>query len=367
MKVGIVTFHFAVNYGAVLQAYATCSMLRRIGHEPMVIDYRPRGSLYEHYHQWSFSRFGLNGQNLLKLRLNPMFSSFRKYELPIDSKIVNSPEELAQYSTHFDAMLYGSDQIWNPSIFKGQLDYGYWAEGVPNTVRRIAFSASFGGDVKAISTYKHEVDRLVQNFDAISVREKDALDILKESVTGGVSQLGDPVFGVESWDHLFKPVKGLSEFMFEFAVQPRQLFKETSQLISEAMGLKSVCADARLNLAPKHTKSMAFSVGQWLWSIKNARLVVTNSFHATVFCIIFNTPFVFVALEGENGAPNPRNNRIFDLLKWTDLESRIWDADRPSCDISHFIEMDESEFSVANKEVLTRRAKLHDFLKDQLV
>lgn len=366
MKVGIVTFHFAVNYGAVLQAYATCSMLRRIGHEPMVIDYRPRGSLYEHYHQWSFSRFGLNGQNLLKLRLNPMFSSFRKYELPIDSKIVNSPEELAQYSTHFDAILYGSDQIWNPSIFKGLLDYGYWAVGVPNTVRRIALSASFGGDLEAIRSYKSEIDGLVQNFDAISVREKDALDILKESVTGGLSQLGDPVFGVESWDHLFKPVKGLSEFMFEFAVQPRQLFKETSQLISEAMGLKSVCADARLNLAPKHTKSMAFSVGQWLWSIKNARLVVTNSFHATVFCIIFNTPFVFVPLEGQGELPNPRNNRIFDLLNWSGLESRIWCRDQWERDHLGFVEMHNDEFQLANSAVLERRLALKDYLKNKL-
>jgi hypothetical protein len=367
MKVGVVTFHFAVNYGAVLQTYASCSMLRGLGHEPVVIDYRPRGSLYEYYHRWDFSRMGLNGQNLLKLRLNPKFSSFREHELPIDTEIINSPKELAHYSTHFDAILYGSDQIWNPSIFQGQLDSGYWAEGVSNSVRRIALSASFGGDLQSVETYKSEINRLAKNFDVLSVREKDALNIFEETaLENKIQQLADPVMGLESWDALLEPLKLTSEFVFEFAIQPRKSFKDKSQGISRAMELQSICSDVRIRQGRHRAKPMVLSVGEWLWAIKNARMVVTNSFHATVFSILFNTPFVFVPLDGTAGQPNPRNNRILDLLQWTGLESRTWDCDKWEHNSDELIQIAEDGFQEANVAVRERRFALRSYLRTNL-
>jgi len=367
MKVGVLTFHLATNYGAVLQAYATCAMLKELGHEPVIIDYRTNGSLYEHYHKWDWTRCGLNGKNILKLRLNPKFAKFRRNFLTVDGKTLHSVEDLADRAAEFDAVVYGSDQIWNPEMFSGKMDAGFWAAGVPSTVRRIALSASFGGDCSAIAPYQSEVRKLAENFDAISVREKDALDVVDSEHHRGCLQLADPVFGLSSWDNLLEPVESAAGAVFEFAIQPRASFKQISALIADELKSDLVCADARIGFRQQRAKSLALSVGQWLWLIKNSKMVVTNSFHATVFCIIFKTPFVFVPLEGKHGQANPRNNRIFDLLKWSNLESRIWDADSSNSDLSRFVEMDDSLFTVANKEVLTRRLELHDYLKNHLV
>lgn len=367
MRVGVVTFHFAVNYGAVLQAFATSKMLETLGHESVIIDYRPSGAIYEHYHRWYFRRLGLNAQNILKLRLNPKFRDFTDKLLPVGSGVIGSPEQLALYAQNFDAILYGSDQIWNPSIFGGNLDRAYWADGVPRSVRRIALSASFGGDLPSIRQYADEMNQLAQNFDAISVREKDALQIFDSGMAGQVVQLADPVFGMKSWDALLEPVKNLSDFAFEFAIQPRVWFRQTSLKISSTLGLKSICADARLNLKQREPKSKVMSVGQWLWSLKHATIVMTNSFHATVFCILFNTPFVFVPLEGKAGQPNPRNNRIFDLLEWTGLDSRIYDPEKWDGDILSRSKMCPQDFDLANRAVVEKRKELLDYLKAQLV
>ena len=111
---------------------------------------------------------------------------------------------------------------------------------------------------------------------------------------------------------------------------------------------------------------MAMSVGQWLWSIKNAKFIVTNSFHATVFSIIFNTSFVFVPLEGNGGQANPRNNRILDLLRWTGLESRIWDCDQWEHDPDGLIQIAEDGFQHANMAVGERRCALRGYLRTNL-
>lgn len=363
MKVGVVTFHFAVNYGAVLQAYASCAMLRKLGHKPLIIDYRPRGPLYDHYYRWDRHRFGLNAKNLSKLRLNPKFSSFRKNKLPIDPQVVFTPESLAEHASSFDAILYGSDQIWNPTMFQGAMDVGYWAASIPNTVLKVALSASFGGDLQSVEPYRMEINRLAQNFDALSVREKDALNIFDENgLLGGIQQLADPVVGLESWDALLEPLQLDSEFVFEFAIQPRQSFKDTSQVISSAMGLQSICSDAGLRKSRHRAKPMVLSVGQWLWSIKNARVVVTNSFHATLFSILFSTPFIFVPLEGKAGQPNPRNNRILDLLRWSGLESRMWDRDQWKLNRDTFIQVEQDTFQQANIAIAARRFALREYL-----
>jgi hypothetical protein len=367
MKVGVVTFHFAVNYGAVLQACATCKMLEDLGHEPVIIDYRPQGSLYDHYHQWDFRRLGLNAQNILKLRLNPKFRDFTDKLLPIGRDVICTPEQLAHYSQNFDAILYGSDQVWNPSIFGGKLDRAYWAEGVSASVRRIALSASFGGDLNSIRQHANEINQLAQNFDAISVREKDALQIFDSVLASQIIQLADPVFGMKSWDDLLEPIKNLSDFAFEFAIQPRASFRKTSLEISGSLGLESICADARLNLKQSEPKSKVMTVGQWLWSLKHAEIVMTNSFHATVFCILFNTPFVFIPLEGKAGQPNPRNNRILDLLEWTGLDSRIYDPVKWDGDILGLSQMCAQDFDVANRAVVEKRKELLAYLKAQLV
>ena len=132
------------------------------------------------------------------------------------------------------------------------------------------------------------------------------------------------------------------------------------------MGLKSFCSDVRFWQSCHGSKPMALSVGEWLWAIKNARMVVTNSFHATVFSILFNTPFVFVPLEGTAGQPNSRNNRILDLLQWTGLESRIWGYDKWEHNSDELIQIAENGFKEANLAVRERRVALRGYLRTNL-
>ena len=356
MNLGILTFHHASNYGAVLQTYATCKQLKKLGYEPLVLDYRPVG-LYEHYYKISWKRFGLVGQNFINLRLNPKFKCFRERWLPVSERCFESCAELVHTIDTLDGVFYGSDQIWNPKLFGNTLDSAFWANGVSPEIRKVALSASFGGTEGLYENYHQEVARYIRNFDMLSVREQQAADLIC-AITGEVPEvLMDPVFSADSWDELLEPMPGYEDCVFQFVLQQNQDVADSAELLAEHYETRVVSGNSGIKRFGDPKEVVSPSVGQWLWLIKNAAHVVTNSFHATAFATIFRRPITVVELQAGMAT---RNQRITNLLGLGDLNDRMVKRLESGALLEHHVR--NPDYSIFEGALRTNRERFESYI-----
>ena len=356
MRVGILTFHYASNYGAVLQAYATCKQLKQLGYEPLVLDYRPVG-LYEHYYKISWKRVGLVGQNFINLRLNPKFKCFRERWLPVSERCFESCAELVHTIGTLDGVFYGSDQIWNPKLFGNRLDPAFWADGVSSGTRKVALSASFGGTDGLYKDYSKEIADYIRNFDSLSVREQQAADLVC-AITGEVPEvLMDPVFSADSWDELLEPMPGYEDCVFQFVLQQNQDVADSAELLAEHYETRVVSGNSGIKRFGDSKEVVSPSVGQWLWLIKNAAHVVTNSFHATAFATIFRRPITVVELQAGMAT---RNQRITNLLGLGDLNDRMVKRLESGALLEHHVR--NPDYSIFEGALRTNRERFESYI-----
>ena len=182
-KVGIMTFHGADNYGAVLQAYALHEWLKKNEYSPEFINYRSRA--FEKYDLFRANRYKKRPIFLIEDILNytknkrrkKNFQTFREERLTVSETVYNKADELDVASDKYDWYICGSDQIWNPTINRG-LDTAFLLDFVKDNQRKIAYAPSLGVDHlcnKDLIT----VEEAIRSFHAVSVREKRGSDILQ--------------------------------------------------------------------------------------------------------------------------------------------------------------------------------------------
>lgn len=317
MKIGIVTFHWAVNYGAVLQAYALQDYLRGLGHDACLIDYKP----YNRDH--NLKNFVLNRKLLhpfqyvreaLKDRL---FEDFRRDYL-VRTKRYGSLEELRQDPPLCDIYISGSDQVLHPrTLMRGErrpapvymLDFG------SENILRAGYAVSFG--CTAYPPEAAEVARkYINRFDLLSVREKTGAGVAESlGYNGRLWVVPDPTIlaGASVYDRILSGVSGLSG-------------KSGGNDVSEG-GTATYLLHGKNSLNAVIEKDFGktiplngCSIAQWIAGIRNASRLVTNSFHGTVFALLFHIPFVALL---ETGAAAGMNDRFTTLLSRLGLEGRI--------------------------------------------
>jgi hypothetical protein len=320
MKIGIITFHAAHNYGAVLQAYALQTYLKKLGHDPFFInyDYMFEGFRYG-LSRW-IGRTPRQTARLLERHLTGWpFAAFRKNYLNIGSTKYKDIGHLLSGPPKADAYICGSDQIWNPAHARSESDErASWLDFGDDTVRRIAYAASFGSndlDQAICARWSNYAKR----FYAISVRERDGVDLVRKLGRQDAVWVPDPTLLLDSADY--------------DAIQPKQItanrpYLFAFRLINDSVNTITTAASTALKIT-----SLDGSIGSrrafyqggfkgpsgWLWRIQHSRLVVTDSYHCMAFSLIFHRPFI-VALRVDAGSP--RNGRIKSLLTLLGLESR---------------------------------------------
>ena len=301
--VATITFHWATNYGAVLQAYALQTFLKSYHLRTEIIDYVPertRNSIIRH---WIFKgQFG----NLIK---EHNISKFRKRELQLSDKVYHNNSELKECPA-YDAILAGSDQIWNESFtFWGEkkLTPSYFLNFASENTKKIAYAVSFGTE-KVSDSYVRAVGTWVHEFDAVTVRENTGLNIMEQL---GVSAqvVCDPTFLLDRtcYDKLLDHVRYPVSKVFAYIIHENQsLAKEVALLVNQIYGQK------------RHLTSPRFGIYEWLYNIRESRIVVTNSFHGVAFSLIFNTNFIVIPISGSG-----MNDRIVTLLESFGLKERM--------------------------------------------
>lgn len=265
-KIGIVNFFFEnENYGAVLTAYALNKYLSDLGYSATNINYT--ANFYK-------ARNVKDASN---------FIEFKKSYLPMTPEL--HLNDLASTNNDFDVFIVGSDQVFRHSFIKKEKGV-YYLSFVNKNRKKIAYAASFGiSHFDGKNKDKKKVKSYLKSFNAISVREADGINILRNDFEINGTHVLDPVFMI-NWDHLITDFK-YDEIVY-YILNPDLKY-----------------------LAQKNMLGSPLKIEEWISAIKNANLVVTDSFHGICFCLLFKKQFVALA---HRSSPISRLYSLFDMF-----------------------------------------------------
>lgn len=207
MKIGIITFHAAFNYGSMLQAYALQTFLERQGHHVEIVNYRPKTQKRGYPKPISFSSLHNVKQTVQSLLFAPTTipTLYKKWHLFDDflnkylhlTREYSSLAELNSANFDYDVLVTGSDQIWNTQTF--DFSEAYFGTFVNAKTKKIAYAPSMGPKPEAQD--KEYVKRLLKGYSAISVREERTKDFLTDNhLFDDVSLVLDPTMLLDKSD-----------------------------------------------------------------------------------------------------------------------------------------------------------------------
>lgn len=331
MRIGIITFHAAFNYGSMLQAYALQTFLQKSGHEVFIINYRPRiqrlgypkpiefSSLYNI--TVSIKRLIFESSTIKPLNKKwSLFDAFLHKYLNLTDEYTRI-HELEQASFNYDVLITGSDQIWNTLAF--DFSEAYFGTFLGDKAVKISYGPSMGPNPE-----KQNVDylrHLLKGYRAVSVREKRTKDFLeKNNICKNVSIVLDPtmLLAKEDYDSLFDKTPMVNgKYIFYYTPGSiRHEFLQEASLIGKETGLPVICDTCYASKELLNYKNVytypEVGPSEFLNLVYNAEIICGASFHLIVFAILFRKCFYCM-----NGDVDSRMN---NLMKITGFENRIW-------------------------------------------
>lgn len=319
MRVGILTFHRAQNYGAVLQCFALQETLKKIGYNTLVIDYR-QSYIENVYKIFSLRRFfeliiHPNGLILYLLKIQKrkrrtkLFSAFRNKYIKITEKCSKQVPQI------FDLYIVGSDQLWGTKNCTNGIDNFYFGRfGHPKKSRVIGYAIS--SNMKSLlSIPQKELVELTKNFTYLSFRE-EAIKHYIENITGIIYRQDiDPTFlaDVVTWEQILNKKWERKQYVLVYEIPGRG---RRGVLKSKATQLAK-----QLNCSVIDASTMEYSPEDFVSLFKYATYVVTSSFHGTAFSLIFERSAYIVKWN------DGHDLRYENLLKKIGADSMLVDPD----------------------------------------
>lgn len=328
MKIGIMTYHRAENYGALLQAYATMTYLRGLGHDVSFVDYWPKyHSDYFQLFPWhQFKKRSYLGRITFGVQLLlwaiPRFIRKKRLRSFIYDNfgVTTKPLYTNDYckTEKFDIVVYGSDQIWRKQHLGG-VDFDAWYFGSENVQaeKKIVYAGSMGV-VDTTAQDNAYVQKMMKNFSEISVRESDLQSYLAR-LGISTSLVVDPVFllSKEQWLHVANKHTGNKGkyILFYNLLNTRESMLFAKRL-SKEQHLPILEINKRMTFKHIGEKCiMTASVEEFLQLINDAEYVVSNSFHGVAMSLILEKQFYAVGMH-------KKSNRVKSLLQSTGIPER---------------------------------------------
>jgi len=349
LKIGIITFHFPYNCGAMLQCYALQTMLQKWGNEVVIINYKPWYHVkrytklvnpFEVIHErmkymkgekWfgvkikmvlgGFYRSILSWMEYPRNReIEKRFLSFEKEYLD-ETRIYRDIHSLQKNYPKCDMYISGSDQLWNINLTEGRFDEAYFLKFGRNSIIKIAYAV--GVNINKDETYKNELAHLIEGIDAIGLREKTYVETIAGLAANiPVTTTIDPTLLLEKEDYIaLIQNKYITEdnyvLIYTILDESQKIVYDYAKRIAEKKKMKIIDA----SLYPYEPDSIIVDRRicgplEFLAYISKARYIVTNSYHACIFAVIFSKAFL-VALHSIAG------NRVTELMQNLKLEDRI--------------------------------------------
>ena len=371
-KIGIMTFHGAHNYGSVLQAFATQRILSKLGFQNEIINYRLPNQK-EYYNRFYSRKFG-NKEFIKRLSTIPClkqrkersekFEEFIRTRLRLSEKEYNNIEELRNADFDYSILLSGSDQVWNEHCRAEFLTeprssiLGYYLDFGSDDLPRISFSSSIGTMTREeLEKYK----ALLQRYSSLAVRETETAELLSSILDRKVECTLDPTLMLNSseWD-LKGNLKHSRKFILFYTMtqEYRRIYKFLKQIkkFADRNNLDVICISPFLTpYVPGIKMFLECGPEDFLSCIRNAELVITDSFHGTAFAVNFHIPFYSII------HPNSKDRRRIQLLSNLHLDDRLISIDQLSGINNYKCNFEESE-----KELERRRNSSYQYLRDAL-
>ena len=321
MKIGILTFDHALNYGAVLQAYALQQALKKLNIQNEIIDYRCPAFEKQYESFWGQgTAVGKLKHALLYFqnrRIRARFAEFHNRFLFSSGECYHHAEELSAANGRYDFFLTGSDQVWNASLT--EFDKTYFLSFVADNRKKISYAASFG--VSDFPKAWQEQSRvLLDSFYGLSVREQEGADIVRDLIGREAQVHLDPVLllTTDDWMRFVKPVSGRN-YIFVYLLAKTDTVFRFIETISEKTGCDVLWFGPGVRRPVRAKYIRTGGPEDFLGYLANASYVVTNSFHGTAFSILFHKKF-FVELLPE---PSKANSRLENILSIFHLKDRL--------------------------------------------
>lgn len=356
MKIGIVSQPLKNNYGGILQNYALQQVLIKLGYEPITITLIRNNN---------FFKYLLSQCKTLILMFFPKrkrpFLKYKKTE-PQSSKlepfIIHQIKRtfpihhitdriVKQYS--LNVLICGSDQVWRRAY--NNLNDTYFSYVKTDKIKKIAYGASFG-----VSRWEYTTEQTkkfsycARKFDAISVREASAVILCKKFLKIHAVEVLDPTLLIdkEHYLNLTKNIKNcedyfLGAYILDMTIEKNNFIKQ----MAEQKGLKLSLYSAG--------KNASLTVEEWISKFRDASYIITDSFHGTVFSIIFHKPFVSI-INKTRGI-----DRFHSLLSKLNIGNRIIDID-----IADQFHENEIDWNSVDTYLKNYREKSMNFIKNNL-
>lgn len=370
MRIGIVTFTFWTNYGCLLQAYALQTALIRMGHEvehlqlpvefptlharwkmPMVYCKRAARKffcgernipIFMHPHKW----IRINTDAFITSHIHPRY--------------LNEKEWTEGLSDEYDAIIFGSDQIWRP-IYAYPIEKYFGSFLGNSNIKRVSYAASFGTEDNEYSKEQLSLCRnLLSKFNAVSVRENSAVTICKERFGVDAKHVLDPTMLLTHEDYkcIFKQAKTprSAGTLAVYVLDENQQIDDFIKKQSLQQELTPFRINSKVeNYNAKLSERQQPPVELWLRAFHDAKFVITDSFHACVFSILFHKPFICI------GNKKRGMSRFHSLFSDFSLCDRLVDIN----DIGKYEEK-EIDWGGVDRVLAQKREEAYRFLSQAL-
>ncbi len=358
-KIAILTWHYYNNFGSALQAYALQEAVKEINPNVEVLNYQNK--LYSGKPIMRIIQkvdFLYNFVcSLFNRKRSYKFYHFRKKYLH-QTKLFQDKDELRKAVTKYQSVIVGSDQIWAPNVFDSiyMLDF---ADG--EKTHKISYAASIGLDEipDDLSTI---YQKLLSDFSFISVRESQGQKLLKDKCNTDARVVLDPtlLINVEQYKKIMLPVNSLADkYVFCYFLNENNEYGNQVKEYAKKYGLKIYGFSANPKDEAWLNSLATLSPREFLWVIDKANTVFTDSYHGTIFSLLFHKEF-FVFERFTNDDPICQNSRIRQLCDTFNISGRIL-ANGKS-----FTQCENYDYNFFNKKLIEEKKSSFDFLREAL-
>ena len=359
MKIGILTFLFSKNYGAFLQAYGLKKTIEFMGHEVEFINYIPKSRRTSKFKGWGLLS-GRKMPEIIKKRL--LFDSFRYRNLP-STKPCYTKDDLKNIEKGFDAIIVGSDQVWNGHLNTVFEDAYFLNFSDRKGCRKITYAACFGDSNQPEFTIK-SAGELIEKFDYLSVRNQMSADIVSRISKKDAEIVLDPTLIYDFKDIIKEKVSKKKYIAAYFLPHNKiEIGRKVVKTVKDILQLPVISFSDDMIFDNQDKLIKSAGPIEWLQIIGGADFICTDSFHGTVFSVKFRKPFISWSQDSVEGFRGPE--RILDFLNTCEMGNRlIYNADD---DLINFLISSKLDYSSTFSLLQPKIKKSKDFIRRALL
>lgn len=331
MKIGILTMYYGnISHGGLLQAYALQKALEQMGHNVQVISY-----------DYNYVKRSWIRKLAHEVKLIPYYvlcacygdhteKKYEEYMKSISHSKYYIPDSISEIDREYDLVIVGSDQVWNEDY----CDEAFFLPFIKEQCRKVAYAASVGRDTLTASQVEHIATK-ISSFSHVSVREKNLQECISRCANSPIEFVCDPTLlhNKDFWSAHASDRIINTKYILLYSLSPNKKIVDNARDFARRSGFSLVSVpNVNCNMTKFDAKLgdiQAWSIGpkEFLRLIMDAECIITDSFHCTVFSLIFNKDF-YCFNRANVGAS--MNSRLKSLLSYCGIEDRFITIDEIS-------------------------------------